>query len=297
MKQGLLFSLCIALIFAGCKKDEYTDNLISPEIPVHNETQRDIVAKLTGYQAIKDSTFIYNRYIEVNRAFAREYLSGILNYICDTVRLLDYDRNGIVGSNVWGTIESTSNSDSIIIIGAHFDGVAITPGANDNASGVAVVYEIAKKISQLNNRRYKLYVVFFDQEELGLIGAGAFAIMCQTDSLKIHSVHTFDQIGWDADGDRSIEMEVAAPKLIPVYEQAKENISFPGQIHQTSASSDHLAFRSRGYCSMGFTEEYRNGDTTPYYHHPDDTYETINFDFMESSTSLAVEAITLLMKD
>ncbi len=292
----LTFTFILLLLVIGCKKDEVPCPPSQTEelpIPIKYESPEDIVAKLSGFIPIKDSVSILNRGSAENRQIAREYLQAILAPFCDTVMLHQYN----TGANVWGLIESWTASDSIIIIGGHFDSVGYSPGANDNATGTAAAFEVAKRISQHKLRRYKLYVVFFDEEELGLRGSNAFAQMCLDRSLKIHSVHTIDQMGWDADGDRSIEMEGATPELETLYNQAKSNIGFIGEIHQTYAPSDHAAFRAKGFPATGLTEEYINGDTTPYYHHPDDTYETINFEFMESSIQLTTEAIRILMTD
>ena len=44
-----------------------------------------------------------------------------------------------------------------------------------------------------------------------------------------------------------------------------------------------------GYPAVGITEEYRNKDTTPHIHRPGDTLETVNFDYLASTTTLMVE--------
>ena len=60
------------------------------------------------------------------------------------------------------------------------------------------------------------------------------------------------------------------------------------------SGSDHSAFRKLGFKAVGITEEYRNKDTTPYIHRPGDTYETVNFDYLASTTRLLVEVMKML---
>lgn len=52
-----------------------------------------------------------------------------------------------------------------------------------------------------------------------------------------------------------------------------------------------MAFRSEGFDAVGLCEEWAGGDTTPYYHKKSDTYETIDFDFLASSTRLLAAAV------
>ena len=71
-----------------------------------------------------------------------------------------------------------AGSDPLIIIGAHFDSVIGTPGADDNASGVAVLLEAARILSQMILRTQVLFCAF-NLEELNMIGSTAFVAKAQ----------------------------------------------------------------------------------------------------------------------
>ena len=62
-----------------------------------------------------------------------------------------------------------------IIVGAHFDTVSGSPGANDNGSGTAVVLAVASILAATPCRTSPITFAFFDEEEVGLVGARAYA--------------------------------------------------------------------------------------------------------------------------
>jgi hypothetical protein len=71
-----------------------------------------------------------------------------------------------------GRLHKTSNK--IVVVGAHFDTVSITPGANDNAGGVALLLEVARALSSISTLtlfNYDIYFVAFNGEEAALYGS------------------------------------------------------------------------------------------------------------------------------
>ena len=77
-------------------------------------------------------------------------------------------------------------------------------------------------------------------------------------------------MGWDADGDRAVELEIPYEGAAALYEEAGRSLPPPLPILVTKeAGSDHSAFRKLGFNAVGVTEEYRNKDTTPYIHRPE----------------------------
>ncbi len=256
--------------------------------------QKDIVARLTGYTYIADSIKLSDRYTSENKQYCVKYLTSLLNNFCSKVSVQAYSKTG---TNISGLIPSTTGSDEYVIFGAHFDGIPKSPAANDNATGVAVVSSVGKYISELRKRKYNTLIVFFDEEERGLLGSRAFAAKIKADSLKVISVHTIDQMGWDNDGDRAIELEQPSENLKEIYLRvASDNkLNFP--IHITKeGGTDHSAFRRQGYNAIGITEEYVNGDTTPHFHKSTDSYSTVNFEYMKSTTMYLEKVFQTILK-
>ena len=256
-----------------------------------------MVARLSGRLPIKGDTKINDRFSVKNRSIVRNYLLQVLQPFCNSVYV---DAYSVSGQNVVGVIKSTILSDEYIVIGAHYDTVKDCPGANDNATGVAMIYSVAKYLSFLQERKYNIMVVFFDEEEKGLIGSRAFAHKLKKEAVNVHSVHTVDQMGWDNEmlendevGDRAIELEKPSDEMLAIYKSVKHD--FITHVSTVDAT-DHKAFRELGFEAIGLTEEYVNNDTTPHYHKPSDTFSTINFEYLKSSTKYFQTVMKILVE-
>jgi Zn-dependent M28 family amino/carboxypeptidase len=191
------------------------------------------------------------------------------------------------GANVYATIPSTRDMTSSIIVGAHFDTVSGSPGADDNATGVAVVLAVARYLQDVSCRGPIVTVVLFDQEELGLFGSRAFAATVS----NVIAVHTIDQVGWDSDGDRRFELELPTPDLEQEYRATAALIGVPVTVTTTSGT-DHQSFRDRGMPAIGLAEAYVEGDTSPFRHTPNDTADTVNFDYLVDAAQLVMGTVS-----
>lgn len=256
--------------------------------------QEEIISKLTGHSSIGEDITLKDRYSQEARMISAEYLERKLDIFCDEVQIENYSQTG---NNVVGSILATTETDQWIVIGAHYDSVKDCPGANDNATGVALAYSVAKHVASLETRNFNLKIVFFDEEERGLIGSKAYAKQLLEDKVNVVSVHTIDQLGWDEDGDRGIELEVPTDQIRDQYSKVagEYNYTFPIQISDVT-STDHRSFRQLGFAATGITEEYKNGDTTPHYHRSTDTYETVNFAYLTTITEYVQKVFEDMMK-
>lgn len=99
------------------------------------------------------------------------------------------------GTNVIGRRLGTGAPEQIVVVGAHYDGVEDCPGADDNASGVAATLEIARLLAQVDLER-TIVIAFWDEEELGLIGARAFVADAVAAEEDVVVDFTFDTIGY-----------------------------------------------------------------------------------------------------
>lgn len=256
--------------------------------------QVEILSKLTGHSPIGEDITLKDRHSQEARMISADYLKSMLGRFCSEAVIENYSETG---NNVVGTILATIQTDEWIILGAHYDSVKDCPGANDNATGVALAYSVAKHVASLPNRKYNLKIVFFDEEERGLIGSRAYAKKLLDEKVNVVSVHTVDQLGWDNDGDMGIELEVPAEQIRDQYSKvaSEYNYNFPIQISDVT-STDHRSFRQLGFAATGITEEYKNGDTTPHYHRPTDTFETVNFNYLTTITEYVQRVFEDMMK-
>lgn len=90
---------------------------------------------------------------------------------------------------------------SPLLIGAHYDGAPQTPGADDNASGVAALLELARRWSVRAPRR-PVWLVAFDQEEEGLLGSRALAQRLRADGQRLHLMVSLEMLGFTSDTQR-----------------------------------------------------------------------------------------------
>lgn len=276
------------------------------QVPHGWSDQQVLVAKLSGELPITEGQRLSSRWTAAERTQSREFLQQYFAMegltlieqayaMPNTYAFQDLLLGPFRGANLYGILPSTTPSKDYVLLGAHYDTERNAPGAIDNASSIAVIYGIVQQLLQLEQRDKNLLVVFFDQEEEEIVGSRAFIKFLATQNWEIASVHTMDMMGWDQDGDRAIEIELPTPILVPHYLLVGKSLGIP--IHQTRVNgSDHQAFREAGFTVTGITGEYANGDSTPYKDTPADTYDTVNFEFVESSTKLLSRVFTQLVQ-
>jgi len=261
--------------------------------------QTTIISGLTGASKIGNNKVLKHRWGIQSRTIARNYLANWIEKTGLKIQEHPYTIKyswfkKIKGTNIYSIIPATNSSDEYIILGAHFDSVKNSPGANDNATGCAMLYGLAKKVTALKTRNKNIIVVFFDQEEIGCVGSLAFAKFIKNKKYNVHSVHTIDQMGWDKDKDQNIEIELPTPTLKAIYEKHAKLLGVSALTTKVT-SSDHRQFRASGFNAVGITEEYKNRDTTPHYHSSTDTFDTVNFEYLSFATGLVYNVIEELI--
>ncbi len=262
--------------------------LPDPDPPWLANQLDDTVARLSGAAELSPGITLTERSSPASRAATADALqTAFVDLGLETSRH-DYSTTG---SNVVGRLPATEPGSRSLVIGAHFDTVPGSPGANDNATGIAVVLALARHLGAMECRSHDVWFLGFDQEEVGFLGSRAFAQFLVDERIDVEAVHTIDQMGWDQDGDRAIELERADPGLFEFYESAAVSLDPPRPLTPTRTGfTDHVSFRAAGFAAVGITEEFVSGDTTPHYHLPSDTYETVNFEYLASTSILINEA-------
>jgi hypothetical protein len=184
--------------------------------------QDDLVARLSGARPLPAGGMLGVRASAAARSATRQFLIDQFRDINLVAQLHDYGS----GQNVHATLPATTGDGDHVVFGAHFDTVAASPGANDNATGVAAVFSTARHLAALPCRARPVMFVLFDEEEDGLVGSAAFARKLRADGVRVHSVHTIDQMGWDMDGDRRIELELPDQGLRELYVAAASDLGW-----------------------------------------------------------------------
>jgi Peptidase family M28 len=268
------------------------------------EEQKLIVSALSGDVKIDNKVELRRRWTNKEKMIARNFLKRAFAGIGLETQEHPYEvtlshvkpsRNPLKGTNLFVNIPASIKSSEYVILGAHYDTVEESPGAMDNATGCALIYSIAKQVLQIPNRKKNVIVVFFDQEEVGHAGSYAFANYLKEAGFDVHSVHTFDMIGWDRDGDRNIELELPTAELEALYRKNADVFNIMAYKTETS-ETDHREFRNSGFNAIGIGGEYKNGDTSPHHHRPTDRMETVDFEYLAFVTTLVYAVIEELMR-
>ncbi|MCH9684447.1 MAG: M28 family peptidase, partial [Deltaproteobacteria bacterium] len=131
-----------------------------------------------------------------SRSLARTWISEQMTQLGLDVSLHEYG----TGANVVG--ELPGRSGSFLIVSAHYDTVEGTPGANDDATGVAALLEIAGVLGGCP-LEHGIRFVAFDEEETGLVGSFAYAsrLVAENELDSVVGVLQIDTIGSDSNGD------------------------------------------------------------------------------------------------
>ena len=138
--------------------------------------------------------------LEYPRASAAD-LERAANYITWQLESFGYtvERQPVQYSdNLIARLEGTVEPERILVVGAHFDTIANTPGADDNASGVAGMLEVARILAG-RNLPYTIEFVAFTLEELYLVGSFHYVDLAQAEGKDIFAMINFEMIGYTCD--------------------------------------------------------------------------------------------------
>ncbi|MCK5050659.1 MAG: M28 family peptidase [Candidatus Cloacimonetes bacterium] len=178
--------------------------------------------------------------------------------------------------NVIATLEGTLYPDQYVVLGCHYDSYSYygdAPGADDNATGVAGILEIARILSQYEFNRTIIFCTF-SGEEYGLHGSEEYATLADDADMDILGYFNIDMSGYLAPGE-IIHTDMIAPAsaapLADFYEQvcAVYLPTFPiepGQL--TGGDSDHTSFNNHGFMGIFPFEDSEN--YSPFIHTPND---------------------------
>ncbi len=193
-------------------------------------------------------------------------------------------------ANVIGTIKSGNRKyrDEYIVVGAHFDHLgiggagsgsrdtetqSIHPGADDNASGVSGLLELAQKLSAQRSRlKRSVLFIGFDAEEKGLLGSKHFIKNPTVDIKKIITMVNMDMIGRMEDSSATVGGVGTSPVFRPLLDSLKDGRMFTlGMSNPGFGPSDHAAFYAEDIPVLFFFTGIHND-----YHTPRDTWKNIN---------------------
>jgi aminopeptidase YwaD len=281
------------------------------EIPVDPQRLRRILDVIVGERSPSSSV----RHLAAVESFIEKELGSYgLSVESDYFSYRGKNFRNIVGR------QSPQRATSLIILGAHFDSVQGTPGADDNASGVAVLLEAARLLSRARLRSQVLFCAF-NLEELNMIGSSYLAKKLKSAGAKVHAMISLEMVGYTdlnpgsqkypfglkafypergdfigviGNWNSASLLRTVARQMRQVQGLPVETLSVPGNggLIPAVRLSDHSPFWDAGYPALMITDTsfFRN----PHYHGPTDTLETLNLDFMAKVCEGAVRAVLAL---
>lgn len=198
----------------------------------------------------------------------------------------------------WIPGKDPSVAHEVVVIGAHYDhlgfggdssmdpnGVGhVHPGADDNASGVEGVMQIATRIAREGANRRSVLALFFSAEEVGLVGSAKFVeALPLPEGAKIVAMINLDMIGRLQDN----KLSALALKSGKEFDALIENTNAAFGFHLLKGdsgfgSSDHASFLAAKIPSLFFTTGAHQD-----YHRPSDTSEKIMWDGLLRVASFA----------
>jgi aminopeptidase YwaD len=174
-----------------------------------------------------------------------------------------------------------------VVIGGHFDSIPISPGANDNASGTAVMLELARYFGQ-RDYPYTLYFVAFGAEEIGLRGSQRFAQELPDDARReLRAMLNLDMVGV---GD-ALRLG-GSSELIDValgIAEARGVAASGGSGGRGGGSSDHESFQRAGVPAL-----FLHFTSDPNYHSPRDRAEFLDSGNLALVGDLAIQLLERL---
>ncbi|MEN6488099.1 MAG: M28 family peptidase [Smithella sp.] len=226
-------------------------------------------------------------------------------------------------NNVIVTLSGKEAPEETVLIGAHYDTVSGTPGADDNASGVAMLLESARILREFSPRR-TIRLVFFALEEPPVfrsryMGSAVYARQAKERGEKIVAMLCFEMLGYFSEEKSAQTYPIPVMHLFypdrpdfigvvgnldsrklakQVARYLKKHSSIPVETLVTVSAvpgvdfSDHKSFWDEGYPAVMITDTafYRN----PNYHSSTDTIDTLDFDRMKMLLKGLVETIKAL---
>ena len=240
---------------------------------------------------------------------AANYITSVFESAGLSVREQNYEYDDQRVTNLLATVPETVGATAYYVVGAHYDTVPSTPGADDNASAVAVMLELAGRVRQARLQTPVLFAAFTLEEPpaylTGHQGSRIFVRSCQSNSDCVFGALILEMVGYTATRQhypflrrwpgypsqgnfigiignwRSLRFGRFVLSGFRMNEELPVKslfLPFDGRILPETRMSDHASFWDAGLPALMITDTafFRN----PNYHLASDTIDTLDFTFM-----------------
>ena len=255
-------------------------------------------------------------------AAAAAYIQQLLEEAGYTVNVQAFPSRGLTVHNIEAVLPGHVAADEIIVVGAHYDTVTDCPGANDNASGVATLLELARLLAGTSLSRSVRFVAFANEEAPFFygdeMGSKRYAARAQAQGEHVVAMLSLETLGYYTDRPGSqkypfpfswfypdsgnfigfvgnlssrtlVRQAVAAFRASTAF--PSEGVAAPSGIEGIHWS-DHWSFWQAGYPAIMVT------DTAPfrypYYHTANDTPAQLDYTGLARVTGGLAEVVGVL---
>ena len=289
MRQLLFFIFLFLLV--SCKSEINKENQIKEDVAFL--ASDFLEGRQTGTKGEKEAAkYISNRFKELGlvpkgtKKFLQPFTFKPKTNPHDEIK---FDVNGdgtITGNNVMGLIDN--KAENTIIIGAHYDHLGfggegslyrdsikvIHNGADDNASGVSILLNLAAKLKKKNTKSNYLFIAF-SGEEMGLLGSNYFVKNPTLDINKVSYMINMDMVGrLKQDSSLAVYGTGTSPIFKQILKSHNDNFKLVQQ-ESGVGPSDHTSFYLADIPVLHFfTGQHED------YHKPGDDSDKLNYDGM-----------------
>jgi len=282
------------------------DPAMKKRIPVLNLDSQTLEQNLRGHVRVLAGTIgERNVSLPINLKETAEYIKTVWTEQGFRVGSQSYAVKGMDCENLWIEIPGNEKREEVVLIGAHYDSVVGSPGADDNASGVGALLEISKELKGLKCRRSIRFVAFVNEEApffmTEAMGSRVYAGELAKKKKRISAMLSLESLGYytEKPGTQNYPPPlkffypdrgdfIAVVGNIPsgglagkVARYFKSTANFPlecaivPRIISGAGWSDHSSFWKHGYPAVMVTDTvpYRN----PHYHQGTDTPDTLDY--------------------
>ena len=206
-------------------------------------------------------------------------------------------------------------TDQVFILCAHYDSkadrdrewnplISEAPGANDNATGVAAMLEIAQVLSQFDYE-HDLRFIAFAGKEAGLVGSEYHAQKASEASQDIVAVLNIDMIGFNWNNDQVTVVQDGSSRWIGdavrlVNRWYEVGVEVHDARFEPDENGDHTSFWAYDYHAITLSEtdiprlDAKGYRANPYYHTFNDTVDKVNIGLVQKVTQLALVSLNCL---
>jgi aminopeptidase YwaD len=253
--------------------------------------------------------------LSIGHDHARQHISSALREAGFDVEEHRFEGPGFDGFNILTRPVPERSDLPLFIVGAHYDSVPGSPGADDNASGVAALLALADRVHRhrtaINKWACRVQLAAYDLEEYGILGSWLHARELRQAGERLRGMISLEMLAYT---DHHSGSQRLPPHLVGIYPDIGNFIGLCGneasrdlvQLVETGMHSidglpvesllvpgtgegiaevrlsDHSSFWDEGYPALMITDTsfFRN----PHYHRGTDTVETLDIGFLENVT-------------